>query len=750
MDLLTHSILQVCFLTPMLIGQAADTKETTDDNADAEIKKHLDAIEAQASGDVLIVECNGTYGISTIQSAIDAAEDGDTIVVLPRNYLGIKCDGNRYMERIDFKGKAVTVRGLIPGDRELVRRTTIDGAQEGTVVTMEHGEPRGAVLDGFSITGGKAASNGGGISINYGCPIIRNCVIIGNEAGYQGGGIHCGMYTRAVIRNCRIKHNKAAHGGGIAIQGALPTISNCVIAQNVAASGGGLSLSLRNKQTLTIRQCTIAGNVATSMGGGGIKCHVDHKLNLERCILWDNKSCKNDQVFFWDRGQIEVTDCDVQGGRDTIRFFLEESKSPLWGDGNIDADPLFADVSVCDYTLPPNSPCLKGAVRSKQPIGYVFDASDKFLKDLDSSVECKPYFDSDEHWRKWAEQKEQDRKAMKKRLLAFRFERTREEELKHLKSSVLGVELTYPANWQREDLIGFGNGMHTEPKTWEQRMRAPVTLVNGRYDVPWAEIVVTVRQAFDGKLDDFLKELEFEEASWDLVEFAPGLRGVRTIAQTESRRGKTWQEIEYVVVHDRRAVHIRCACPLKAFPVLVGVFDQIAQSLRIFTPMDNWPRPGTTKVFKAAGYSFEYPGEWVWAHPKYDDAVAESRNAQFMTVEWMGLKPEDYDPSQQDIPMLTAMGSKRMSLQQHKDYLERLRAAPINTVETSEPFVTAEGRQGLRTVFGSGSRFGIYYAVEMPSGGLILLNFSCSNGLEKWESTFERIAESLVLTPSSP
>ena len=750
MDLLTYSILQVCFLTPVLFGQAADTKETTDDNPDAEIKKRLDAIEAQASGDVLVVECNGTYGFSTIQSAIDAAENGDTIVALPRNYLGIKCDGNRYVERIDFKGKAVTVRGLIPGDRELVRRTTIDGAREGTVVTMEHGEPRGAVLDGFSIIGGKATTNGGGISINYGCPIIRNCVIIANEAGYQGGGIHCGMGTRAVIRNCRIKHNKAAHGGGIASQGSMPTISNCVVAQNVAGSGGGLSISLKTKQSLTIRQCTIAGNVATSMGGGGIKCHVDHKLDLERCILWDNKSCKNDQVFFWDRGQIEISDCDVQGGRDTIRFFSREPKSPLWSDSNIDVDPLFADPSICDYTLTPNSPCLKGAFRSKQPIGYVFDASDDFLRELDPSVECKPYFDPDEHMRKWADQKEQDRKAMMKRMLGFQFNRARDEELKHLKSSVLGVELTYPANWQHEMVGGFGDHMQTEPKTWEQRMRAPVGLVGGRYDVPWAEIAVTVRQTFEGKLDDFLKDLEFEEASRDVVEFSPGLSGVRLIASTDSRRGIPWHGIEYVIVHDRRAVHIRCACPPRAFPVLVGVFDQIAESLRIFTPMDNWPRPGTTKVFKGTGYSFEYPGEWVWAHPKYDDAATESGTAQFMPVEWMGPKPEDYDPSQQDIPMLAAMGSTRMSLQKHKDYLERLRSTPVNTVEASQPFITAEGREGVRTVFESGSRFGIYYAVEMPSGGLVTLNFSCSHGLDKWEATFERIAESLVLTASSP
>src|SRR5258708_36117955 len=75
----------------------------------------------------------------TIQSAINAANSGDTVLV----------DPGTYVENINFNGKAITVtssNGPVT--------TIIDGNHNGTVVTFNHSETAAAVLSGFTIRNG--------------------------------------------------------------------------------------------------------------------------------------------------------------------------------------------------------------------------------------------------------------------------------------------------------------------------------------------------------------------------------------------------------------------------------------------------------------------------------------------------------------------------------------------------------------------------------------------------------------------
>src|SRR5687768_12704811 len=86
----------------------------------------------------------------SIQAAINAALNGDTVAVAP----GV------YSERLNFLGKAITV--VSDGGPAV---TVIDGGRGGTVVTFNSGEGRAAVLRGFTVTNG-GGFPGGGIAVS--------------------------------------------------------------------------------------------------------------------------------------------------------------------------------------------------------------------------------------------------------------------------------------------------------------------------------------------------------------------------------------------------------------------------------------------------------------------------------------------------------------------------------------------------------------------------------------------------------
>ena len=62
------------------------------------------AAHSTALSEIIYVDDDGSADFDTIQAAIDAAFDGDVVLVAPGTYAG---DGNR---DIDFGGKAITVK----------------------------------------------------------------------------------------------------------------------------------------------------------------------------------------------------------------------------------------------------------------------------------------------------------------------------------------------------------------------------------------------------------------------------------------------------------------------------------------------------------------------------------------------------------------------------------------------------------------------------------------------------------------
>jgi hypothetical protein len=316
-----------------------------------------------------------------IQEGIDAASNGDTVIVAEGTYL----------ENVHFDGKNIVLTSTDPLNPTVVANTIIDGNKAGSVIAFESTEDESCVLRGFTVRNG-SAENGGGICggswDRHTRATIRNNTIAGSSAG-RGGGLG---YCDGLIKDNAIAGNSADYGGGLYECGG--TIENNSIANNTANSnsqpfGGGL-----NGCSGLIQNNTIAGNagaglancagtiqnnkIARNTGGGVYGCGGLIQNNLVTENSWDwgggglcecsgtiqnNTIAGNlgDGVAFC-KGTIR--NCILWGNS---REELIESKRITFsciegltepGADNINRDPLFVDSANGDYRLRAGSPCV--------------------------------------------------------------------------------------------------------------------------------------------------------------------------------------------------------------------------------------------------------------------------------------------------------------------------------------------------------------------------------------------------------
>jgi len=313
----------------------------------------------------------------TIQAGIDAAVDGDTVLVADGIYTG---EGNR---DLFFLGRAITVRSENGAANCIIDcQGSAEVAHRG--FSIQGGEDENSVVQGFTIQNGHAgsSSHGGGIFCNHASPTIRNNIISGNSCGFYGGGICC-LNASPIIEGNTITSNLANWGGGISCRESEATIRNNTISENtVEQTGGGVFCDFNC--SVTLFNNLISENVA-NWHGGGISCYMSSSLTLSNCTIVSNDGtansggiyCSNSTVLvdssilwgnvpeelgFASGGTGVVTYSDIQGG---------------WtGEGNIDADPLFVTGPLGEHYLsqvvcgdPDDSPCLDSGIQSTEPYG---------------------------------------------------------------------------------------------------------------------------------------------------------------------------------------------------------------------------------------------------------------------------------------------------------------------------------------------------------------------------------------------
>ncbi len=189
-----------------------------------------------------------------------------------------------------------------------------------------------------------ARSTGGGMYILASAD-LTSVTISANEAGSHGGGIFAsGDIT---LLDVVIDANVATHdGGGLYFDSGHPQFTEVQITRNSAGERGG-GIYLEDTQ-LDLNKVTLCGNMSEDEGGG-IFCVDDAELVIVSSIMRDNSP---QEIYFHPEyvgNSAAVRYSDIEGGEDGIE--TNDNGDVEWGEGNIDADPLFADPDEGDYAL---------------------------------------------------------------------------------------------------------------------------------------------------------------------------------------------------------------------------------------------------------------------------------------------------------------------------------------------------------------------------------------------------------------
>ena len=316
-----------------------------------------------SQGTTYRVDTAGGGDFATIQEGINAAGEGDTVLVAPGTYVGpLNTD-------LDPAGVNISIIS-----EEGAEATIIDCGGLSRGISYESGEGPTSRLMGFTIRNGQQFYGGAVYCVNS-SPTIANCVFEDNVASQSGGAMLIVSNSSPTVTNCRFEGNHAmdvsGSGGGAVYceQFSAPLFTSCVFADNVSDQNGGAVCAFFSSPSFTA--CMFYGNSAFNLGGA-IIAGANAELTVGTCTIADNYAYSGGGIFA-SQSPIAITNTIIALNDGTAVecadstpeithccIFQNTGGDSLCGNyhDNMFVDPLFCHAVQRDFDVHSDSPCL--------------------------------------------------------------------------------------------------------------------------------------------------------------------------------------------------------------------------------------------------------------------------------------------------------------------------------------------------------------------------------------------------------
>ena len=284
-------------------------------------------LTSTALADTWTVDDDGKADFDNIQAAVDAASDGDEIIVMPGIYISTTS------EVVNPNGKELWIHSNLGSEY-----TFIDGETQRRGFLFDSNETSATVIDGFTIMR-CVAENGGGAYIFESSPTIENCNFINNTSNNDGAGAFFG-YSDSILINCTFSANIAAneagglranwsnltlndctftlnsgdYGGALYCWGSSPVLTNCIFTNNTANYAGAMRCKEFSNPVLT--NCEFTGNTV-EFDGGAMHNKDASNPTLTGCNFVGNTASYDGGGVYNSDSNPTLTNCFFEGNTST-------------------------------------------------------------------------------------------------------------------------------------------------------------------------------------------------------------------------------------------------------------------------------------------------------------------------------------------------------------------------------------------------------------------------------------------------